>query len=193
MQEPQILANEAELRIIESLSHDPAFDTAGVLNLHGFLAVYWNLIERQCPEFSSFIPSLQHLNITVDSIREEENEPKLTSEWEYGHSLFTLLNRPARRSLRSFGRFEDIAYPTRNQNTLHPDDDPYTRVDLDLLTPFELGWGKNPLSAPLSVWKYPLSFTAFFYYLRGRSNSPLSEAGGPPGGAQRDLTELNTE
>lgn len=93
--EPEILATESQVRLIESLPHDPVFDTKGIANLHGFLAVYWDLIERRCPEFKAFVPSLQHLTSTIDSIREKDHQPKLTTEWEYGHLLFPLLDRPA--------------------------------------------------------------------------------------------------
>ena len=80
MQNPSIIATEAESRLADSEYHDSDFDKTGIVNLHAFLIVYKNQITRTCLNFNAFIPTLEHLIYIIDILREKEYVSLSTTE-----------------------------------------------------------------------------------------------------------------
>ena len=80
MQDSKISATKSQLRLVESKSHDLVFDIAEITNLHVFSLIYVDLIKRRCPKFSSFMPTAEHLTITIDAIRAKKENSRLPFE-----------------------------------------------------------------------------------------------------------------
>ena len=102
---------------------EPELMKAEVSNLWGFVTVFHDQITRTLPS-NKYRPSIDELKYAIDQIRNQMDQTKLDKDWQYGFLLYSLLDRTAQRSFRTFQPFQDRPPNTReifsNVEPTHP-------------------------------------------------------------------------